>query len=473
MANSEKVPIPEEPSKNNEALLRRIVRKIDYRLNPLMLACYTLQFVDKVLLNYANIMGLSKDVGMNGSQFSWLATAFFIVFSVAQLPGGYFLARYPVNVYLGCNMVLCGISLACTSACTNYASLVACRVFLAIGESSIAPSLSLVTMKWYTREESSKRYGFWYTGLGWGQIIGGLLSFGFQHVPHGAFGSWRGMFLTLGLVNLLVAAWSFVIPDNPASATFLDAEEREWCTRRLLLANKTAPNARRFNWRQAFRSLQDVAVWLIFLISALCSLLSGAITTFSSTLITGFGYSPEHAALLNIPSGAVTIISTLLATYFDRQVPRSLAILILVAPSITGGALMSFAHGKAASLVGIWLINTVTPILIIAMSWAQANCAGHTKRVVYNAMVMIAFGVGNICGPQTFRAKQAPTYRSATITILVATALAGVVTVILLFIYIFRNRRMSRRDTLEDVDAEVHTIANQTDLDMPTFTYVY
>lgn len=64
-----------------------LLRKVDLRLMPIMLACYTLQFIDKVVLNYANIMGLQKDTGMNGDQFSWLATAFFIVFSVAQIPG--------------------------------------------------------------------------------------------------------------------------------------------------------------------------------------------------------------------------------------------------------------------------------------------------------------------------------------------------------------------------------------------------
>lgn len=66
---------------------RSLLRKVDLRLMPIMLACYTLQFIDKGILNYANIMGLQKDTGLHGDQFSWLATAFFIVFSIAQIPG--------------------------------------------------------------------------------------------------------------------------------------------------------------------------------------------------------------------------------------------------------------------------------------------------------------------------------------------------------------------------------------------------
>lgn len=70
-------------SEETKALLRRI----DLRLMPIMMACWTLQFIDKVVLNYANIMGLQKDTGLKGDQFAWLATGFFIAFSIFQLPG--------------------------------------------------------------------------------------------------------------------------------------------------------------------------------------------------------------------------------------------------------------------------------------------------------------------------------------------------------------------------------------------------
>lgn len=90
----------------------------------------------------------------------------------------YFAARFPVNWYLGISLVCCGIVMAASAACNNYASLATVRVLLAIVESVIVPSLSLVTMKWYTRLESTKRFGIWYCGVGLGQMLGGLLSFG-------------------------------------------------------------------------------------------------------------------------------------------------------------------------------------------------------------------------------------------------------------------------------------------------------
>ncbi|THH26702.1 hypothetical protein EUX98_g7496 [Antrodiella citrinella] len=432
-----------------------LLRKVDLRLMPIMLACYTLQFIDKGILNYANIMGLQQDTGLHGNQFSWLATAFFMVFALAQLPGIYILSRVPVNIYLGCGMLLCTIGVACTAACNSYGSLVAVRVILAVGESTMSPSLSLITMKWYTKGEASRRYGVWYSGLGLGQIIGGLISFGFQHVHRGSFGSWRGMFLVCGLLNLLVTIWTyFCLTDNPSHARWLAPAEQRFFTTRLLHANKYNVSTRLFSLRQVRSTLtSDLAIWLAFLLAASCSIQSGAITTFSATLITGFGYTPKQAALLNMPSGA------------------AVATLCLVVPAVTGACLMSFTNVKGALLAGIWLINTVTPILIVAISWTQANCAGHTKRVTYNAMIMIAFGIGNICGPQTFRAKDAPKYWPARVTMVAATAVCGLLTVLLLGLYMWRNE--TRKPSDEDEKTVYEDIDERTDFDIAGFRYVY
>jgi hypothetical protein len=36
-------------------------------------------------------MGLAKDVKLKGNEFSWMATAFFIAFAVAEIPQGQFI----------------------------------------------------------------------------------------------------------------------------------------------------------------------------------------------------------------------------------------------------------------------------------------------------------------------------------------------------------------------------------------------
>ena len=56
---------------------------------------------------------------------------------------------------------------------------------------------------------------------------------------------------------------------------------------------------------------------------------------------------------------------------------------------------------------------------MLILAWNASNLAGHSKKVLANSMTLIAFCVGNILGPQTFRASQAPGYIGGKISIMV------------------------------------------------------
>lgn len=53
---------------------KAVLRKIDFRVMPILLIVYVLMLVDKNSISYANIMGIKQDVGLSASQFSWLGS---------------------------------------------------------------------------------------------------------------------------------------------------------------------------------------------------------------------------------------------------------------------------------------------------------------------------------------------------------------------------------------------------------------
>lgn len=158
-----------------------IYRKIDRRIVPLAFLAYFLQFLDKVIINYANIMGFSQDLGFKGQDFSWMATAFFIAFAVAEFPQGVLLQKFPAAKVLGVNILLWGVTICCTAAVQNFPGAVAVRTLLGCFEAVISPALIIITAGFYTKGQATPRYGLWYCGLGAGQIFGGLISFAAQH----------------------------------------------------------------------------------------------------------------------------------------------------------------------------------------------------------------------------------------------------------------------------------------------------
>lgn len=174
---------------------KRLVRKIDWMIVPLMWCCYCLQYLDKTLINYANVMGLTEDAHMTDTQFSTLALIFYVTYLGLEFPHAYGMQRLPTGKYLGTMVTLWGLIVTVTSACKSYGTLVTTRVLLGCFESAVAPSLILITSMWYKRHEQPPRVGLWYIGTGTGTIFGSLISFGFQHYSSNAFTSWQIMFV--------------------------------------------------------------------------------------------------------------------------------------------------------------------------------------------------------------------------------------------------------------------------------------
>lgn len=74
------------------------------------------------------------------------------------------------------------------------------------------------------------------------------------------------------------------------------------------------------------------------------------------------------------------------------------------------------------------------------LSSVASNTAGHTKKVTVNAILLIGYCVGNIIGPQTFRAKDAPMYVPAKVSMVVLFCVAMGLNGILLWVNIVENR---------------------------------
>lgn len=193
------------------------------------------------------------------------------------------------------------------------------------------------------------------------------------------------------------------------------------------------------------------------------------------------GFSPKHSALLNTPSGLVSIFFTVLVGIGIRRTSHRWAWVFMCSiPGIIGGGLMSFlpTDNKAGVLVGIYLVNAIVAPLPVIYQWTAANCAGYTKRAFASALIAGSFSIGNIIGPQTFQARDAPEYRPAKITVLATQAAAAVLAVVLFGYYVWENKRRDSRHeenppVLEEQAADPDAWAGLTDKENTRFRYVY
>lgn len=112
---------------------------------------------------------------------------------------------------------------------------------------------------------------------------------------------------------------------------------------------------------------------------------------------------------------------------------------------------------NSGRLAGYYLTQASPTPFVALLSLIATNVAGYTKKTTVAALYLIAYCVGNIIGPQTFRPKDAPRYKPAEITIIVCW---GLCLIDLAFIWWY-CRRMNKKKEMQRAEPGYTKLENQ------------
>ncbi|EON96760.1 putative allantoate permease protein [Phaeoacremonium minimum UCRPA7] len=267
-------------------------------------------------------------------------------------------------------------------------------------------------------------------------VINGLIGFAIGFIPAGSGSllSWRWLFIVLGGVTVIWGIFVFFyLPDNPGNAKWLTPREKAMVVRRVS-ENQTGIQNKQWKWYQLRECLLDYRSWLLFF----------------------------YIIGVTIPNGG---LNTVFAARTKRFRTLIMAIVLLVPILGTILNIVTPTSNSGARLAGVYLIYTFYAGYMIALSIYQANTAGHTKKVTVSYLMYLAYAVGNIIGPQTFIAKQAPEYTGGITAMLVSYCVCICLAVGLGFSYWRTNKAR------EASEAEGGGFLDMTDKENKTFVY--
>lgn len=466
----------DEPVVLDEKTDRKLLRKIDLFVLPLVCILYAVQFMDKLSNSYASIMGLRTDLGMHGDMFSWTGSAFYIGYLAFEFPCAYALQRFPVVSTVSVFIIIWGVIL-CLHSVTNYAGFIALRTILGALESSVTPAFVIVTSQWYKKEEVFLRTSIWFSFNGLGLILGsGAISYNlYRHMGSYSIEEWKLIFIITGVITIALGIVIFFhIPNKPTEAWFLSETEKRNVVERIR-ANQQGFGNKHFKKYQLIEALTDIKIWLFCFMILSANIPNGGLTNFGSILLNeSFGYGVGESLKFQMIPGAVQLVGCIGFAYMYRFFPNRLFWASSSnAVAILGVCLLAFAEKKEAQLGGYVINNFIALVMICGLSSFASNVAGHTKKVVGNAMFLIAYCVGNLIGPQTFRESQAPDYNGAKIAMVVC-SIASLLFLISIWVVmkIENKRKDARGDQSEFEKIENHEFADLTDKENPLFRYV-
>lgn len=116
---------------------KAVLKRIDYRILPLILWAYFFQQLDKSSLSYVSIFGIQEDAGLHGRQYSWLGSILYFAQLAMQPLAAFLLVKLPTGKLIAGAIFCWGSALTIMSACTNFRSLMGLRFLLGSFEAMI------------------------------------------------------------------------------------------------------------------------------------------------------------------------------------------------------------------------------------------------------------------------------------------------------------------------------------------------
>ncbi|KAH8881764.1 putative allantoate permease [Thozetella sp. PMI_491] len=449
---------------------KKLMRKVDWWLIPILFVCATLSGLDKTAISAAAIYDIKKDLGLSGPQYSWVGSAPFFGGLAFMGPSAYCLQKLPAVKFFAFNVLCWGILECCMAACTDFASLFVCRFLLGGFEALLIPAVTLVVSMWYRPEEQPRRNSIILNVIA--PILNGFIAWAVGY-HKGSFATWKIIFILLGCVTIL---WSIVVyfflPDNPLETKRLTPREKYIIIQRKA-ADNTGVEAKTIKKEQIWEAFLDLKTWLIWIAIVALQVPNGGLTTFNTLIISGLGFSPLQTALLAMPPGAMSTLSGLALSYLASTTRKWRTLMIAVSillPLL--GAILCYSLPRtnlAGQLIGLYILYTYWAPYVTLVSVYQANVAGHTKKVVLYAWFYIAWAVGNIIGPQTFREEQAPAYTGGTVAMIVTYVVAIVAILAYGALCHFSNQK--RKEVIESSVAGEQDWLDLTDKENRAFKY--
>jgi MFS family permease len=223
-------------------LEKKLIRKIDTRLLPMIILMYIMNYLDRNNIAAARLAGLQDPkskggIDLTSTEYLTALSILFVGYLLMQIPSNLFLNKIgKPALYLPTVMIVWGIISAATAGAQSYVGLIAIRFFLGFVEAAYFPGCLFFLSSWYTRRELGFRTALLYSGSLLSGAFSGLISAGITNGLDGAQGlrAWRWLFIIEGVITIFIAVCAyFTLPNFPRTTTWLTENERQLAIWRL------------------------------------------------------------------------------------------------------------------------------------------------------------------------------------------------------------------------------------------------
>lgn len=455
---------------------KKLLRKIDSHIIPLVMLLYTFSFLDRVNIGNARLYSMEEDLRLEGNQFQVAVSIFYVTYLLFEVPSNLILKPLTPSRYISFVAFGWGIIAMCTGFVHNYGALIAIRLILGVVEAGLFPGLNVYLTFFYTKRELALRVGYLFVSAAISGALGGLLAYGIGQMSGVAgYNGWRWIFIIEGLPSIVIGvATFFLLPNDIEHAYFLTPEEKKFAAARHMRHYGHTESAQKFSKSDMMAAFKDWKIWLFCLGQFGVDTMLYGYSTFLPTIIRGLGeWSTAEIQLLTIPCyfvGAVTYMG--IAFLSDRLQMRAIFCIIFGAVSVVGYGVLLSDSSAGVHYFGCFLVATGLYVIVgLPLAWLPNNTPRYGKRTTANGMQLTTGNTAGIMSSFIYPSTAGPRYIKGNA---VSLSLVGMSTCIYAVLWFWFARENKKRE--EGPLKPIHEGLSEDELaelgdDSPRFKY--
>ncbi|UZK68606.1 MFS transporter [Sphingomonas sp. S1-29] len=333
-----------------DELGRSTVRRVTWRLIPLLGLLYMVAYIDRQNVSYAKLQ-MVGDLGISEAAYGLGAGLFFVGYCLFEVPSNLILERVGARRWFARIMASWGIVtllLGFTQSPTMFYIL---RFLLGVAEAGFFPGVLYALTLWFPQAHRARAIGLFMLASAVanavGAALGGLL---LDLDGLGGLRGWQWVFLATGApALLLVPVVLRYLPSGPGEARWLTPAQKTWLAE-VLEAERIAGGREAHG--NPLRALLDARVLMLSAAYVGFPLAAYGLSYWLPTIVQGFGVSNTVNGFLNVIPWvlvglALWAVPRHAARYADQRwhivVPAILGGICLIGSVVVPGAVAKFA----------------------------------------------------------------------------------------------------------------------------------
>ncbi|KAF1984844.1 pantothenate transporter [Aulographum hederae CBS 113979] len=401
----------------DEAEEKALVKKIDWRVFPMLCTVFGLSLLDRTNISAAYIAGAGRDLGLTaGTRYSVALLVFFIGYGLFEIPSNLVIRRLGARWWLSFLIISWGACVLGMGFIKTWEVLAVLRALLGMFEAGLFPGAVFIIGSWYKQYETAQRVSFFYMAAlvasGFGPIIAYVLSL--ISVGNGMFAAgWRWIFIIEGIATIVSGFVAiFFLVDFPEKARWLTDRQRQIALTRVQIGS-AARDFEHPNFAKVMRMLCNWKLGVFCLLYFIAAAGVYSLAFFAPIILRdGMGFDYTKAQLLSSPPYIFAIIASLCCAWLSDKYRIRWAILCGQAlVGIIGLLIVLYTKPPGVRYFGLFLAVFGTQGNVPAtLAYGQNQTPHVDRRGIYSAAMITIGSAGGVAGSTIFRSQDAPNY---------------------------------------------------------------